>query len=79
MAVIPKNQDLPQRPKGQKAVNNLPDAPLSLPASKQEVVRHLRSKSANADEITVIERLPEQEFTTMADILQGIGQVDAPG
>jgi len=52
---------------------------LSLPASKQEVVRHLRSKSANADEITVIERLLEQEFTTMADILQGIGQVDAPG
>jgi hypothetical protein len=52
---------------------------LSLPASKQDVVRHLRSKGANADEITAIERLPERDFTTMADILTGIGQVDAPG
>jgi len=52
---------------------------LSLPAKKQDVVRHVRSKGANADEITVIERLPEQEFTAMADILKSIGQVDAPG
>jgi hypothetical protein len=52
---------------------------LSLPASKQDVVNHVRSKGANADEITAIERLPDQEFTTIADILKGIGQVDAPG
>ena len=52
---------------------------LSLPASKQDVVRHVRGKGANADEITAIERLPDQEFTTVADLLQGIGQVDAPG
>jgi len=52
---------------------------LSLPAKKQDVVRHLRSKGANADEIKAIERLPEQEFTAMTDILKAIGQVDAPG
>jgi hypothetical protein len=52
---------------------------LSLPASKEDVVRHVRSKGANADEITAIERLPDQEFRTMADVLKGIGQVDAPG
>lgn len=51
---------------------------LALPASRQDVVRHARSRGANADEITAIERLPEQEFRTMADILKGIGQVDAP-
>ena len=52
---------------------------LSLPACKQEVVRHVQSKGANADEITAIERLPDQEFKTLADVLKGIGQVDAPG
>jgi hypothetical protein len=52
---------------------------LTLPASKQDVVRHVRGKDAKADEITAVERLPDQEFTTMADILKGIGQVDAPG
>jgi hypothetical protein len=52
---------------------------LTLPARKQDVVRHAQSKGANADEITAIERLPDQEFKTMADILKGIGQVDAPG
>jgi hypothetical protein len=52
---------------------------LSLPASKEDVVRHVRSKGANADEITAIERLPDQEFRTMAEVLKGIGQVDAPG
>jgi len=52
---------------------------LTLPASKQDVVRHVRSKGANTDEITAVERLPESEFKTIAEILQGIGQVDAPG
>jgi Protein of unknown function (DUF2795) len=52
---------------------------LTLPASKQEVVRHVRSKGASAEEVTAIERLPDREFQTKADILQGIGQVDAPG
>jgi Protein of unknown function (DUF2795) len=52
---------------------------LTLPARKQDVVRHVRSKGANADEITATERLPDQEFKTMADVLKGVGQVDAPG
>ena len=52
---------------------------LSLPASKQDVVHHIRSKGATADEITMIERLPDQDFATVADVLKGIGQVDAPG
>ena len=52
---------------------------LTLPASKQDVVRHAQSKGANADEITAVGRLPDQEFQTMADVLKGIGQVDAPG
>jgi hypothetical protein len=52
---------------------------LSLPARKQDVVRHVRSKGATADETMAIERLPDQEFKTLADILRGIGQVDAPG
>ena len=51
---------------------------LNLPASKQEVVRHARSRGANQEEITVLERLPDQEFKTMADILKDVGQVDAP-
>jgi hypothetical protein len=52
---------------------------LTLPASKQDVVRHARSKGANQDEITALERLPNQEFKTIADVLKGVGQVDAPG
>ena len=52
---------------------------LNLPASKQDVVRHARSKGANQDEITALERLPDQEFKAVADILKGVGQVDAPG
>ena len=48
---------------------------LSLPASKQDVVRHVRGKGANADEITAIGRLPDQEFKTMADLLQGYCQL----
>ena len=52
---------------------------LTLPASKQDVIGHARSKGANQDEITALERLPDQEFTTIADVLQGVGQVDAPG
>ncbi len=52
---------------------------LNLPASKQDLVRHVRSRGANQDEITALERLPDQEFKAVADILKGVGQVDAPG
>ena len=52
---------------------------LTLPASKQDVIGHARSKGANQDEITALERLPNLEFKTIADVLQGVGQVDAPG
>ncbi len=52
---------------------------LNLPASNQDVIGHTRSKGANQDEITAFERLPDQEFKTVADVLQGVGQVDAPG
>ena len=52
---------------------------LALPASKQDVVRHARGRGASAEEITAIERLPDRQFQTVADILKGIGQVDAPG
>ena len=51
---------------------------LSLPASKQDVVRHARSRGANQEEVAALERLPDQEFKTMADILKDVGQVDAP-
>ena len=54
-------------------------AGLTLPASKQDVIGHARSKGANQDEITALERLPNQKFKTIADVLQGVGQVDAPG
>ncbi len=52
---------------------------LALPASKQELVRHARGKGANPDEVAALERLPDQEFKAVADILKGVGQVDAPG
>jgi hypothetical protein len=52
---------------------------LNLPARKQDVTGHARSKGANQDEITALERLPDQEFKTIADVLKGVGQVDAPG
>ena len=52
---------------------------LATPASKQDVVRHARDRGASAEEITAIERLPDRQFQTVADILKGIGQVDAPG
>ena len=50
----------------------------TLPVSRPDVVGHAQGKGADADEITASERSPDREFKTVADILKGIGQVDAP-
>lgn len=47
---------------------------VDLPASRQDLLRHVREKARAV--LDVIEAMPDQEYRTMADVMKGIGQVE---
>jgi len=49
---------------------------ISFPASKDELIDYAEDNNAPQDIIDVLEQLPDQEYTSMADIMSGIGQVE---
>lgn len=49
---------------------------INFPASKDELVDHAEDNNAPQDIIDVLEQLPDQEYTSMADVMSGMGQVE---
>jgi Protein of unknown function (DUF2795) len=47
---------------------------VDLPANKQDLVRYVRDKTQTV--IQFLERLPDQEYRTMADVMKAIGEVE---
>ena len=45
-----------------------------LPANKQELIRYVRDKTHTV--VQVLERLPDREYRTMADVMKGIGEAE---
>jgi Protein of unknown function (DUF2795) len=44
-----------------------------LPAAKQDLISYVREKTDTV--LQVLEKLPDQEYRTMADVMKGIGNV----
>ncbi|MEN6519933.1 MAG: DUF2795 domain-containing protein [Armatimonadota bacterium] len=49
---------------------------IDFPASKDELVNHAEDNNAPQDIIDILEKLPNREYTSMADIMSGVGQVE---
>jgi hypothetical protein len=49
---------------------------INFPASKDELVNHAEDNNAPQEVIDVLDQLPDQEYTSMADVMSGIGQVE---
>lgn len=48
---------------------------MHYPASKDEIVDHAKSQGADEKVIQILERLPDDDFETPADVSQAIGQL----
>lgn len=49
---------------------------IDFPASKQDLLEKARSENAGDEVIQQIERMPDQEYQSMADVMKGFGQSD---
>lgn len=49
---------------------------MDYPASKDEIVKHAKSKGADENIMDTLEQLPEDDYETPADVSKAIGQID---
>jgi len=47
---------------------------IDYPANKQDLLRHARQNGAEQDVVDVLERMPEQQYGNMADLMKGYGE-----
>lgn len=49
---------------------------IDFPASKDDIVIYAEDNSAPQEVLDVLENLPDQEFNSIADLMQGVGQAE---
>ncbi len=47
---------------------------IDYPANKQDLLRHARQNGAEQDVVDVLERMPEQQYGNMEDVMKGYGE-----
>ena len=48
---------------------------IDLPADRQQLVRHARGNRAGQEITSLLERLPEQQYRTMAEVEKAVGEL----
>ena len=49
-------------------------AGIDVPADRKKIVDYARSKNATRELVDALGRLPDDEYTSMADVFKGLGQ-----
>ena len=49
---------------------------LNYPATKEQVVEHAREQGADENVVSVLEKMPDEQYQTPADVSQAIGRVE---
>lgn len=47
---------------------------IDFPASKEDLIEKARSENAGEEVLRHLERMPDQEYQNMADVMRGFGQ-----
>ena len=48
---------------------------IDFPANKQKLAEYARQNNADQDVLEVINKMPDSEYTSMADVFKGVGEV----
>lgn len=51
-------------------------AGIDFPADKNKIVEYARSKNAKSELIDALNGMPDDQYTSMADVFKGLGQSD---
>lgn len=51
-------------------------AGIDFPADKNKIVEYARSKNAKSELIDALNGMPNDQYTSMADVFKGLGQSD---
>jgi hypothetical protein len=49
-------------------------AGIDFPADRNKIVEYARGKKASSDVIDALNRMPDDQYTSMADVFKGLGQ-----
>jgi hypothetical protein len=49
---------------------------ISFPASKDDLMDYAEDNNTPQEVLDVLDQLPDQEYTSMADVMSGVGQVE---
>ncbi|CAA7613564.1 DUF2795 domain-containing protein [Magnetospirillum sp. UT-4] len=52
-------------------------AGIDFPADRSKIVEYARSKNASDDIIKALDGMPDDQYTSMADVFKGLGQSDS--
>lgn len=47
---------------------------IDFPCQRDDLVRHAKNNNAEEPVIDALENLPDREYTTMADVMEGFGE-----
>lgn len=47
---------------------------IDFPANKNDLVEHAKRNNADNEVIQALNELPEEQYTSMADVFKGVGQ-----
>ena len=46
---------------------------IDFPASKQDLIQHAKKNNAEKEILDVLNQMPEEKYTSMADVFKGVG------
>lgn len=52
-------------------------AGIDFPADKNKIVEYARSKNAKSELIDALNGMPDDQYTSMADVFKGLGQSES--
>jgi hypothetical protein len=48
---------------------------IDFPANKQQMIEQARKNGADQDVFDVLQKMPDAEYTSMADVFKGVGEI----
>jgi Protein of unknown function (DUF2795) len=49
---------------------------IDFPANKKALIDHATRNKADKDVMDILQRMPEREYASMADVMKGVGDVE---
>jgi hypothetical protein len=49
---------------------------ISFPAKQPDLVEHARKQKAKREIVELLEKMPDRDYSDMADVMKGVGEVE---